>query len=101
MSRSLRRGIPLEEWAQEDPTEREGWEDDEPVLDQHGKPILKEPRKYGASFRGGLGAAAGTLVVRGEGRFSITRMSISLKKWGASFGGGGRRGCIASVLCFS
>jgi hypothetical protein len=58
-------GIPLEEWALQDPTEQEGWENDEPVLDHHGKPILKEPRKFGAGLRNGLGAAAGTLVVRG------------------------------------
>jgi len=29
-------GIPLEEWAQEDPTALEGWEDNNPVLDNHG-----------------------------------------------------------------
>lgn len=54
-------GIPLEEWATEDPTAAPGWAAEGPALDSRGKPIARSPAKMGARKH----PASGALLFRG------------------------------------
>ena len=54
-------GIPLEEWATEDPTAAPGWAAEGPALDSRGKPIARSPAMVGAKKH----PASGALLFRG------------------------------------